>query len=105
MNASAFARPDRADGGTLWVLLPAGCRARCDVIGHQALYANGGLAAVMASAVVFNLVVAAIAGVAIPIALHATGRDPAQGSSVLLTFTNDATDFFLFLGLAQLFLV
>jgi len=62
-----------------------------------ALYANAALGAVMASAVIFNLAVAAIAGVVIPLALHATGRDPAQGSSVLLTFTTDATGFFLFL--------
>ena len=59
----------------------------------------------MTSAVVLNLVVAAIAGVLIPFALHATGRDPAHGSSVLLTFVTDAMGFFLFLGLASVFLL
>ncbi|HLG59131.1 MAG TPA: magnesium transporter [Vicinamibacterales bacterium] len=42
-----------------------------------ALYSNLALGIVMTSAVVLNLVVAALAGVAIPIGLHATGRDPA----------------------------
>jgi len=51
-----------------------------------------------------SLVVAAVAGVAIPFGLHSTGRDPAYGSSVLLTFITDAMGFFLFLGLASAFL-
>jgi magnesium transporter len=33
------------------------------------------------------------------------GRDPAIGSSVLLTFTTDSMGFFIFLGLATAFLV
>ncbi len=68
-------------------------------------YASAGLGVVMSSAVVLNLVVAAITGVAVPLSLHAAGRDPAQGSSVLLTFVTDAMGFFLFLGLASVFLV
>jgi magnesium transporter len=59
----------------------------------------------MSSAVVLNLVVAAVTGVAVPLLLHGAGRDPAQGSSVLLTFATDAMGFFLFLGLASVFLV
>ena len=66
-----------------------------------ALYSNAALGVVMTSAVVLNLVVAAFVGVAIPLGLHATGCDPAYGSSVLLTFVNDAMGFFLFLGLAS----
>ncbi len=69
------------------------------------LYWNLGLGLVMSGAVVLNLVVAGLAGVAIPLVLHASGRDPAQGSSVLLTFITDATGFFLFLGLASAFLL
>lgn len=68
-------------------------------------YASVGLGLVMSSAVVLNLVVAAVAGVAIPLALHSSGRDPAHGSSVLLTFVTDAMGFFLFLGLASIFLL
>jgi magnesium transporter len=68
------------------------------------IYANYALGLVITGAVVLNLVVAAVAGVMIPFALHSTGRDPAYGSSVLLTFITDAMGFFLFLGLASAFL-
>jgi magnesium transporter len=70
-----------------------------------ALYSNLPLGIVMSSAVVLNLVVAALAGVAIPVVLHGAGRDPAYGSSVLLTFITDAMGFFFFLGLATVFLL
>lgn len=69
------------------------------------LYSNVALGAVMSGAVVLNLVVAGLAGVAIPLGLHAAGRDPAHGSSVVLTFITDAMGFFLFLGLASVFLL
>jgi magnesium transporter len=69
------------------------------------LYSNLALGMVMSSAVVLNLVVAAVAGVGVPIGLHASGRDPAHGASVLLTFITDAMGFFLFLGLASVFLL
>jgi magnesium transporter len=70
-----------------------------------ALYASAALGAVMTGAVVLNLLVAATAGVIIPLGLHGSGRDPANGSSVLLTFVTDSMGFFLFLGLATAFLV
>jgi len=69
------------------------------------LYQNFPLAAVMTTAVFLNLVVAAIAGVAVPLGLRWAGRDPAHGSSVVLTFVTDSMGFFLFLGLARVFLV
>ncbi len=68
------------------------------------IYASVTLGVVMSGAVVLNLLVAALAGVAIPVGLHAAGRDPALGSSVLLTFITDAMGFFLVLGLASVFL-
>ena len=69
------------------------------------LYANVPLGAVMAGAVLLNLVVSALVGVAVPLVLHRAGRDPAQGASVLLTFTTDSMGFFIFLALARAFLV
>lgn len=69
------------------------------------LYSNLALGIVMSCAVVMNLVVAGLAGVGVPFGLHAAGRDPAHGSSVLLTFITDAMGFFLFLGLASVFLL
>ncbi|MGE3707822.1 MAG: magnesium transporter, partial [Vicinamibacterales bacterium] len=69
-----------------------------------ALYGRPRLSVVLAAAVLLNLGVAAIAGVAVPVWLQRLGRDPAQGSSVLLTFVTDSMGFFLFLGLAHLLL-
>jgi magnesium transporter len=69
------------------------------------LYGNLPLASVMTAAVFLNLVIAAMAGVAVPLALRRAGRDPAQGASVVLTFVTDGMGFLLFLGLASLFLV
>jgi magnesium transporter len=40
---------------------------------------------------------------AVPMVLQKLDRDPALGSSVLLTFTTDSMGFFIFLGLATLF--
>ncbi|WP_437282433.1 magnesium transporter [Sorangium sp. So ce375] len=70
-----------------------------------ALYGSVPLGLVMAAAILLNLVVAAMVGCAVPLVLQRLGRDPAQGSSVLLTFTTDCMGFFLFLGLARAFLV
>ncbi len=54
---------------------------------------------------ILELIVAAFAGVAIPVALKRLGRDPIMGSSVLLTATTDTMGFFIFLGLASLVLI
>jgi magnesium transporter len=70
-----------------------------------AIYLDVRLGLVMSAAVVLNLIVAATAGVLVPLALHGIGRDPAHGSSVLVTFMTDAMGFFLFLALATLFLI
>jgi magnesium transporter len=69
------------------------------------VYRSFPLGIVMSSAVLLNLVVAATVGVLVPLALSRLGRDPARGSSVVLTFVTDAMGFFLFLGLARMFLV
>jgi magnesium transporter len=68
------------------------------------VYHHLSLGAVMAGAVLLNLVIAAIVGVVVPLGLKRLGRDPAQGASVLLTFVTDSMGFLLFLGLARLFL-
>ena len=69
------------------------------------LYRNVALAGVLALAMLLNLVVAALAGLFIPLAMERFGRDPAVGSSVFLTFVTDSMGFFIFLGLATLFLM
>ena len=69
------------------------------------LYRNVALGGVMALAMLLNLVVAALAGIFIPLAMERFGRDPAMGSSVFLTAITDSMGFFIFLGLATLFLL
>lgn len=69
------------------------------------LYDNPALGGVMALAMLLNLIVAALAGIFIPMALAKMKRDPAIGSSILLTFTTDSMGFFIFLGLATLLLL
>jgi len=69
------------------------------------LYDNKALGAVMTLAMTLNLVLAAFMGVAIPYARQKLGRDPAVGSSVLITACTDSGGFFIFLGLATLFLL
>jgi magnesium transporter len=69
------------------------------------LYRNVALGGVMALAMLLNLVVAALAGIFVPLAMERFGRDPAVGSSVFLTFITDSMGFFIFLGLATVFLL
>ena len=69
------------------------------------LYGSVALGSVMALAMFLNLVVAALAGIFIPLAMERFGRDPAVGSSVFLTFVTDSMGFFIFLGLATVFLL
>ena len=69
------------------------------------LYKSVPLGLVMTSAMALNLLVAATVGMIVPLAMQKMGRDPAIGSSVLLTFTTDSMGFFIFLGLATIFLV
>ncbi|WP_435531800.1 magnesium transporter [Sinobacterium norvegicum] len=59
---------------------------------------------IIAGAMVINLMIAAAAGVLIPVALKAMKIDPALAGSMALTTITDAVGFFTFLGLATLFL-
>jgi len=59
----------------------------------------------MALAMLLNLLVAALAGIFIPMTLERVKRDPAIGSSVMITFITDSMGFFIFLGLATLLLL
>ncbi|MYN14937.1 magnesium transporter [Pusillimonas sp. TS35] len=63
------------------------------------------IAAVMMAAMILNMLIGAGLGVLIPILRERFGKDPAIGSSVLLTFATDSLGFFIFLGLATVFLL
>jgi len=54
-------------------------------------------------AMTLNMMVGALVGMFVPLVLERSGRDPALGSSVLLTFTTDSMGVFIFLGLSTLF--
>jgi magnesium transporter len=61
------------------------------------------LGVTMAVAMLLNMLLGALVGIFVPLTLERMGRDPAMGSSVLLTFTTDSMGVFIFLGLATLF--
>ncbi len=60
------------------------------------------LGAVVALAILFNMIAAAAAGVLVPISLRALKVDPALASSIMVTTTTDIVGFFLFLSLATI---
>ena len=70
-----------------------------------ALYGSASLGAVMTAAMTLNLLLAACAGVLIPMVRLRFGADPAMGGSVMITALTDSGGFFIFLGLATLILL
>ncbi len=69
------------------------------------LYGSVALATVLLAAMTLNMLLAACMGVFIPLIRLRLGGDPALGSSVLITAITDSGGFFIFLGLATLFLL
>ncbi len=69
------------------------------------LYGNALLGVVMTLAMTLNLLLAATAGVGIPLLREKFGADPAIGGSVMITALTDSGGFFIFLGLATLLLM
>lgn len=63
------------------------------------------LSLIAATSIFLNLFIAGTAGTLIPLGLRKLGVDPAIASSVFLTTTTDAFGFFIFLFLAQTFLL
>lgn len=57
------------------------------------------------SAMIINMICAALAGVTIPLTLERLGIDPALAGGVLLTTITDVVGFVAFLGLATLYLI
>jgi magnesium transporter len=85
------------------------------MVGTMGSFAAGGfawwisesvpVALVMMAAMICNMLVGAMVGVLVPMVRSRLGKDPAMGSSVLLTFATDSLGFFIFLGLATVFLL
>ncbi|MFY0623572.1 MAG: magnesium transporter [Pelagimonas sp.] len=68
-------------------------------------FGSPALGAVIAAAMVINLVVAGLAGIAIPVLLEKAGVDPALASGAFVTTVTDVVGFFAFLGLAVVVLL
>jgi magnesium transporter len=64
------------------------------------VFANPLLGAVIAAAVMVNIVTAGLAGVIVPVLFDRFDQDPAVASSVFVTMITDSMGFFAFLGLA-----
>jgi magnesium transporter len=65
------------------------------------LFSNPQLGAVIALAMLANIVIAGLAGVFVPLTLERMKADPAIASSIFVTMTTDSMGFLVFLGLAS----
>lgn len=61
---------------------------------------DGLLGMVIGTAMIINLTVAGLAGIAVPLALERMGADPADSATVFVTTVTDIVGFFTFLGMA-----
>jgi len=71
-------------------------------LGVGILFNSVNLGGVIAAAALFNIMVAGLAGVLVPLALTRLRTDPAVASSIFVTMTTDTMGFLGFLGLAAL---
>jgi magnesium transporter len=69
-------------------------------IGVGLFFGNPQLGAVIATAMLVNIVIAGLAGVLVPVMLDKMDQDPAVASSIFVTMTTDSMGFLVFLGLA-----
>ncbi|MCA1853023.1 MAG: magnesium transporter, partial [Beggiatoa sp.] len=99
-NSRALLRKEIAVGlcnGLIWA----------SVVGLVAAnwFKDAGLGAVIALALITNLLAGALAGTLIPLTLKRLGIDPALAGGLFLTTVTDVVGFTAFLGLATLFLI
>lgn len=71
-------------------------------LGAWVWFANPLLGGVIGAAILFNICIAGLSGVAIPIFLDRMDQDPAVSSSIFVTMITDSMGFLIFLGLAVL---
>jgi magnesium transporter len=81
--------------GMLWSLVVA--------VGASLWFGDWLIGAIIAAAMVINLITAALAGTLIPMTMKRLDIDPALAGSVVLTTVTDVVGFMSFLGLATLF--
>lgn len=83
--------------GCLWALVVA--------LISSFWFDNFGLGAIIASAMVVNMVTAGFFGAMIPLTLNKLGIDPALAGGVMVTTITDVVGFFAFLSLASYYLI
>lgn len=83
--------------GIVWALVVAAIA----VLWFQSL----AIGAIIASALVINMIAAGMCGIVIPLILKRMNIDPALSGSVILTTVTDVVGFMSFLGLATIFLL
>ena len=69
-------------------------------LGVALVLGSPSLGGVIAAAMLFNILIAGMAGVLVPLTLERYGADPAVASSVFVTMVTDSMGFLAFLGLA-----
>lgn len=69
-------------------------------LGAGIIFSNWLLAGVIAAAILCNIALAGLSGVAIPVLLDRLDQDPAVSSSIFVTMITDSMGFLIFLGLA-----
>ncbi len=69
-------------------------------LGAGIIFGNWVLASVIAAALLCNIALAGLSGVAIPVLLDRLDQDPAVSSSIFVTMITDSMGFLIFLGLA-----
>ncbi|UYN96959.1 MAG: magnesium transporter [Enhydrobacter sp.] len=99
-NALRFIAKEAAVGGLNGLLF-----ASVLAVGVVLLFGDWRLGAVIGAAMMFNLLVAALAGALIPLGLRKLGVDPAVSSTVFLTTVTDVIGYVAFLGLATIVLL
>ena len=68
------------------------------------IYHNAYLSLIVFAAMIGNMVIAGTFGFLVPVVLKSLHQDPAVASSIFVTTATDVLGFFLFLGLARVFL-
>jgi magnesium transporter len=99
-NAPSLVARELAVGvinGLIWAAVVAGVA--------WVWFGSPGIAAIIAAAMVINLVMAALSGAVLPVVLERVGIDPALAGGVILTTVTDVTGFLAFLGLATFYLI
>lgn len=100
MNQLTQSNTLRVLGQEMRVALLNGLTVAALIGGATAMIFSPLLGAVIALAVVINIITAGLAGVAVPVMFDRLDQDPAVASSVFVTMITDSMGFFAFLGLA-----